>query len=228
MRHNTSDVIEVKSNLVLTLRERGKIVTRRQGHNIWLNLGRQYLASLICYADYTPTFERSDRIRYIGLGIGGNRQIAPSVANASPLIDDYPGTNTQVDTDPTVTEMQRPVRLTGAGGSFPPNGAYSPSSTGNTWLGQVQAPVTHPIASQSQFKRLFTTTEISYSPPSGSYLSVPLAEAGLFTSGADPTVPPKLLRAPAYNSSFFVAYDTFDTISKTTAFELEVNWTIRF
>jgi hypothetical protein len=38
--------IEVRSNLSLVARERVKIVARRDGHNIWLNLGREYLASL--------------------------------------------------------------------------------------------------------------------------------------------------------------------------------------
>jgi hypothetical protein len=103
------DTIEVKSNLILTLRERGKIVARRQGHNIWLNLGRNYLAGLIAYSNFTPlTPERDDRIRYMGLGIGGTRQNAPSVANNPPLSTSYPGTNLQTDTDPTIQGMERP------------------------------------------------------------------------------------------------------------------------
>jgi hypothetical protein len=47
---------------------------------------------------------------------------------------------------------------------------------------------------------------------------VPLCEVGLYTGHSDINV---------YNNSM-VAYDTFDTISKTVAFELEFDWTIRF
>lgn len=207
--------IPVRSNLFLTFRERGKIVARRQGHNIWLNLGREYLASLICYSSYTGTFpmavgvpERNDRIQYMGFGIGGTRQLAPGIANSAPLTPAYAGTNLQTDTDPTVTGLERPVRISGASDSYP----YADPS--NIWLGQVQAPVVHPTATASQFSRLFSTTEISYTP----FLSVPLSEVGLFTGSASPTI---------YNNNA-IAYDTFDAISKTNAFSLEVDWTIRF
>src|SRR5262249_2089466 len=82
LRMRVMDVVQVRSNLELVFRDRGKIVARRVGHNIWLNLGREYLASLICYSSFSPlTPERNDRIAYMGLGIGGNRQVAPSVAN---------------------------------------------------------------------------------------------------------------------------------------------------
>jgi len=82
------------------------------------------------------------------------------------------------------------------------------------WLGQLAAPAAHPLATQTKFVRIFTSGEINY----GTFLTVPLSEIGLFTGLADPAV---------YNNTL-VAYDTFDTISKTAAFELEVDWTIRF
>lgn len=204
-----SDGLQVKSNLILTLRERGKLVRVVKGHNIWLNLGREYLASLICYASFGPdTPERNDRIKYMGFGIGGSRQLSLSVANNPPITPPYAGTNVQTDIDPTVTTLERPVRISGAADSFP----YSDPS--NVWLGRVQAPILHPTATQSVFKRLFSTTDISYSP----FLSVPLSEVALYTSNADPSV---------YNNTA-IAYDTFDTISKTSAFSLEIDWTIRF
>lgn len=190
--------IEVKSNLILVARERGKIVCRREGHNIWVDLGREYLASLIGYSSYSPdTPELDYRVKYMGLGIGGTRQLAPGIANSPPMSTDYPGTNAQTDTDPTVTTLERPVRVTSA----------------PLWLGQVQ-PVAHPSPSQAEFVIDFLTTEISY----GSYLTVPLSEVGLFTSAANPAV----------GTNTVIAYDTFDTISKTSAFSLEVTWTVRF
>lgn len=195
------------------MRERGKITKRSRGHNIWLNLGREYLAQLISYSSFSPlTPERDDRIRYMGLGIGGSRQIAPTVANSSPLggaspPNAYAGTNAQVDTDPDVTTLERPVRLSGGTDPYP-------GLVGDEWLGQIQAPAAHPTATQTRFIRVFTQLEISY----GIYLTVPLSEIALFTDAADPGV---------YNNTA-IAYDTFDTLSKTDAFELEVNWTIRF
>jgi hypothetical protein len=206
LRRNAT--IEVKQNVHLVARERGKIVARRDGHNIWVNLGREYLASLIAYSSFTPvTPERDDRIRYMGVGIGGTRQLALAVANAVPLITAYPGSNAQTDTDPTVTTLERPVRITGSSDPYPGQGA-------DVWVGQVQAPATHGTATEVTFKRLFTTLEVSYNP----FLSVPLSEVGLFTGSADVNV---------YNN-LLVAYDTFDTLSKTDAFELEIDWTVRF
>jgi hypothetical protein len=61
---------------------------------------------------------------------------------------------------------------------------------------------------------VFTELEISF----GSFISVPLSEVMMFTSAAD----------PENFQNTGVGYDTFDTLSKTVAFELEVVWTIRF
>jgi hypothetical protein len=191
--------IEVKSNLFITVRERGKIVERREGHNIFLDFGREWLSKLIAFASFDPDVVEEDaRIRYMGFGIGGTRQIAPDFADTAPLTDYGPvGSFSQTDTDPTVTQIERPVRL-----------------AAGAWVGQVQAPVTHDTATSTTFKRLFVSDEISYTP----YVSVPLSEVGLFLSSAN----------PAFYGNNIVAYDTFDTISKTTAFELEVVWTLRF
>lgn len=205
------ETIKVRNNLRITARERGKIVARRDGHNIWLDLGREYLAGLIALASYGPDVgERNDRIKFMGFGIGGTRQVAPSVANASPLVSAYPGTNAQTDLDPTVTTLERPVRVSGS--TTTPSSPYSSS---DVWLGTVQAPPIHSTATEVTFRRLFTQSEISYS----SYTTVPLSEVMLFTNLSNPIGQP-------FNTG--VAYDTFDSISKTGAFELEVDWTVRF
>jgi len=214
-----TDKLMVRSNLELTMRERGKIVARRKGHNIWLNLGRQYLAQLITYNSFaggvgTPL--RNDRVQYMGLGIGGNQQIALGVANASPLgasppspSGAYPGTNIQTDTDPTVIALERPVRVSGGVLPYP----YYPT---DVWLAQVQAPAwsVDDVPYDATFSVLFEQTDVSYNP----YLLVPLSEVGLFTAAANPNI---------YNNAP-IAYDTFNTITKTDAFELEIQWTIRF
>jgi hypothetical protein len=200
--------VEVRNNIVMTMRERGKVFARRESHNIWLNLGREYLASLIAYTSFGPPVpERNDRIQYMGLGIGGTRQLALSTANSPPLSTSYPGSNLNTDTDPTITMLERPVRISGSSSPYPGLG-------GDVWLAQVQAPATHSTATQVTFNVLFQDTDVSYSP----FLTVPLSEIMLFTASASPGV---------YNN-IGVAYDTFDTISKTNAFDLEVAWTVRF
>lgn len=202
-----ADDIEVKQNLKITARERGKIVARREGHNIFLNLGREWMARLIAYATLSPLVPEEDhRVRYMGFGIGGTRQVAPGVANTSPIVGAYPGTNAQTDTDPTVLRLERPVRISGSSSAYP-------GLAGDVWMGECQVPVVHSTATETTFIRVFTQLELSYLP----FLSVPLSEIMLFTNAADP--------GSALNTG--IAYDTFDTLSKTLAFELQVEWTLR-
>ncbi len=224
---NIRDTIQVRSNLSIVVRERGKIVARRVGHNIFVNLGREWLAKLICYSSYTgPTGnpEIDHRIRYMGLGTGGSRQGALGLANGGVVGTDYPGTNLQTDTNPAVSVLERPVRVSWTGGDPPSTSpVYDPLE--DTWLGQV-APVTgltgHPTASETSFTRTFSTTEIN--GLSSYYNAVPLSEIGLFHNGADPTRPSNA----ANPTNTYVAYDTFDTIVKTVAVHFEINWTLRF
>lgn len=205
------ETVPVRNNLKLIARERGKIVTRREGHNIWLDLGSEFLAELISLLSYGPDMpERNDRVKYMGLGIGGNRQVAPSVANSPPMSVAYPGTNGQTDSDPLITTLERPVRVSGT-----TTGPTDPYDVGDVWLGTIQAPPAHSTSREVTFFRLFGQTEVSYS----SFTSVPLSEIMLFTSAAVPIGQP-------HNTG--IAYDTFDTLSKTGAFELEVEWTVRF
>lgn len=203
------DTVEVKQNVLITTRERGKLVGRREGHNIWVDLGREYLAGLIACTSFGPDVgERDDRIKYIGFGIGGTRQNAPGVSGVAPMSTAYPGTNAQTDEDPSVTTLERPVRISGTT-------LVPPYDAADVWLGQVQAPAPHGTPTEVTFRRLFSSAEISYA----TFLTVPLSEVGLYTSAANPVGVPL---------NTLVAYDTFDTLSKTSSFELEVVWTIRF
>lgn len=204
----TADKIEVRQNLRLIARERGKIVARRDGHNIFLNLGREWLAGLIGYLAFTPlTTERDDRVRYMGFGIGGSAQTATALVSAAPFSTTYPGTNAQTDLDATLTRLERPVRV--SGGSLP-----YPGDVNDVWLAQVQAPPSHASPTAATFRRLLTVADISYTP----YLSVPLTEVMLFTSAANPVL---------YNNTG-IAYDTFDPLHKTPGVELEAIWELRF
>jgi hypothetical protein len=201
------DTIEVKSNLIITARERGKIVDRREGHNIWLDLGREYLAQLIAFQSFSPdTPVRDDRIKYMGLGIGGTAQIALPTANSAPISPPYTGTNVQDDVTPIVTTIERPVRISGSDSAYP-------GIAGDQWVGQIQAPPDLSGGTEVVFRRVFTEEEVSYGP----FLIVPISEVMLFTSAADPE---------SFRNTG-VAYDTIATLSKTSAVAIEFVWTIR-
>jgi len=203
-----TDTVEVKQNLVITARERGKIVARREGHNIWLDLGREYLAQLISLSSYDPDVPFVDnRIKYMALGIGGTRQLMAAVANSAPISPPYSGANAQTDYDVAVTVLERPVRISGSVANYP-------GVAGDQWIGRIGSADPLTVPTQSTFRRTFTQLEVSYGP----FTSVPVSEIGLLTAGAD----------PGNYQNTLIAYDTFDSISKTVAFELEVEWTIRF
>lgn len=224
-RTSRSDRVEVHSNLKMLMRERGKIVrgSRREVHNIWLNAGRLWLANLVAYSSYSPlTPQEDNRIRYIGVGIGGNKQDSSTVNDypmgptGAPLLVPngyYPGTNTQDDTTPSATALERPVMVSSTNPSVPSTPPLY-SDPGQLWMKEVGAPASHPTSYSTKFVVVFTETEISYGP----FLTVPMSEIGLFTNAVDPAV---------YNNQP-LAYDTFTTITKTSAFSFEVEWTLRF
>ncbi len=200
--------LEVKQNVRLTTRERGKIVERREGHNIFLNIGREWFARLVAYQSFDPLVPATDnRISYMGLGIGGTRQIAMERAQADPLLSAYPGSNQQTDEDPAVLRLERPVRVSGGASTYPGVAA-------DRWLGQIQAPADHSKPGEVTFRRLFGPLEVSYAP----FLVCPVSEVGLYHAGSGPG---------AYNNTA-VAYDTFESLAKTTAVELEIVWTLSF
>ncbi len=195
-------------NIELDVRERGKIVQRERTHNIVTNIGRQFLAEVIV-SETTPVITRTQDtvVRYIGFGIGGSRQNS-SIANSAPFSVDYPGANTQTDTDLTVTGLQRPVKVTAA----------------PIWMREITAPSTFPTATSVRFTSVFTETDINF----GSYTSVPLSEIGLFTSAANPALPNGASGVYPGAGGLMIAYDTFNTIHKSGLFSIEVRWEFRF
>lgn len=214
----TTEDIEVRQNIQIIVRERGKVCERRAQHNIFVDLGREWLTRLITYQQYSPLLaQRDDRVRYMGFGIGGTRQLALAAANADPIGGvsgayrafgaSRVGRNAQTDLDRSVATLERPVRVSGGSSAYP-------GVTGDRWIGQIQAPVEHPTGTSARFRRVFTQDEISYTP----FTSVPLSEVGLFTSAA----------VPGFYLNTLIAYDTFDTLMKTAAISIEVEWTFNF
>lgn len=197
------------TNIEIDVRERGKLVRREQTKNIVTNIGRQFLSEVIVSSVASPTITRHQNtvVRYVGFGIGGSRQNS-SIAAGAPYNVDYPGDNTQVDTDLAVTGLQRPVRAT----------------AGPLWMREIAAPATFPTATSVRFTAIFGETDINY----GGYASVPLSEIGLFTSAADPSLPNGASGAYPGAGGLMVAYDTFNTIHKSGMFSIEVRWDWRF
>lgn len=221
------DIIEAKVNVRIVARERGKIVARRDSHNIWVNFGREYLAKTISPLDGTYTTPVNNAVvRYIGLGIGGDAQTL-DIAGTFPTLDThYPGQNIFDDTVISTATLERPVKVTGTAGV---------GASAGVWMSSVTAPPTFggtPI-SKVEFDTLFTNSDINLG---GSYPSVPLSEVGLFLSSEvasrtseevyDYGTPPAYINSSTRQK--LLAYNTFDPISKTVSVSLEIHWEIQF
>lgn len=194
----TQEFIQVKTNIDFIVRERGKIVDRRATHNIFVDIGRAWIAQLI-------TGEVTTTISYMGLGIGGTKQSNPIVDE--PPLTVYPtvGAHSQTDTDVTVLALERPVRITSGHTELTPGE--------DVWLKAAAAP-SHPAPNRTRFTCIFSELDVSF----GAFSAVPVSEIGLFTSEKDPLI----------RTNQLVAYDTFVPIPKTTALQLEVRWHVIF
>jgi hypothetical protein len=77
----------IKGRVQLETRENGKLRQCVEGYNVWTLTGREYLAELITLAQASPRVPlRDDRIRYIGLGIGAQ----PELATVTNLVNPVP------------------------------------------------------------------------------------------------------------------------------------------
>ena len=83
---DTKSVVEVQGWVKLLMRENGKIVkgSHREGHNIWTNTGREYLALLMSLQTGPSTGFRNDRIGYIGVGTGAQVEDAGVLGLVTP------------------------------------------------------------------------------------------------------------------------------------------------
>jgi hypothetical protein len=162
----STEFIKARTNIEILARERGKIVDRRETHNIVVALGQAWLAGLVCGS-------RTDYAAYMGAGIGGSRQNNPLV-DAAPLTT-YPsvGARSQTDTDMGVTAIERPVCISSASAPVTPGD--------DVWLKAVAAPT---ASNKTRFVCVFSELDLSF----GTFTVVPLSELGLFTTSANPLV----------------------------------------
>lgn len=223
----------------------GTLVGKRSIHNVWTRNGQQYLAQMVGALGFggipsspspsDPVFpERSDRLRYMGFGIGSNRQDNP-LADLAPLLTSYPPgyaeeryppdfslsgyTNgkeysQELPVAPLVNTLERPVRI--SGGILD----YGSAPSTDTWrLGPPSLYFTHQSSQDVTVHAIVDASgsgHIAYSPFN---LGVPLTEAGLFTDVVGATGTPY---------SPLVAYVSFDTIMIDENDTLEFIWQVKF
>jgi hypothetical protein len=209
---SVTDKLRLKWNLeMIGVNEDGsQELFHQRTHNIVVNNGRQSIleniaASSLSVGSFTRT--RNTVIRYMGIGIGGNRQLAPEAA-ASPLADAYPdgygGSNAQTDVDPVVGRIERPIK-----------------ATASLWLKEVAAPATFPTATSVRWQCLFDSADLNLSP----YTSIPISEVGLYWSSADPTLPNGGAGSYPGPTGHLAAYDNYFPLYKTAFFSILVRWT---
>jgi hypothetical protein len=216
------DPIKVDCNVLLeAVNRRGRVVAKREGHNIFVNYGRDWLAHLIAYNTGGVVF-RNDRIRYMAFGIGGTGQRVSSDqirgAPGSPYsYPDFPdawgggggaGDPTQTQTDPTVTALEWPVLV-----------------NATDYYDDVNQPATFPAATGIvRFTTILDYNELSF----GAFALVPVSEIGLFTSSIPGLTVPPVVAGGLPVEKFMVAYHTFGTIDKSPDVVFQVSWELRF
>lgn len=228
------DIVTPTSNVEIIARERGKLRRdlHREDHNVWVNIGRQYLAEALSPLDNTFSSHYSDSAgvkvaKWVGVGIGGDEQTS-DVASLYPSLDtDYPGGNTFSDEGASslnVSYLERPVKVTGTPGV---------GSSPGVWMNPVQAP---PAFSGTpvhvvEFVTMFSGTDLHLS---GAYPSVPLSECALMLSNEVDALNSDVVydytASPYIGASRqrLIAYNAFATITKTLSVDLEIHWKIEF
>lgn len=222
----------MKPNVRIVVRDRGKIVAVREEHNTWTAAGKQYLAEVISLTSQDPDVpERTDRIEYLGFGMGGAQQNQRSMVTSAPLSAVYPvgsaphGTSGFTYRDDfifPVASLELPVAF------FADSTAdlYT-NTTSATW--RQTAPTfsdmfhfsVHPSPNVFRFHYTGRSSPLVFSQPiSGNqYHLLPLSEAGLYLSSVavndDPFASP-------------VAYVTFDTIQISETVDLFLEWDVTF
>ena len=244
-----------RANVEIDVRERGKLVRQhcRASHNIWVTLGREYLAKVIApnwpaLDDHYDEATGRRFIKYVGIGIGGKSQTHPAAfvaTGAGTLGTDFPVAtgsapggdgNRFEDTNLAIPTLERPVPTERV--------SAGPPETFR-WLAEIAQP-TWPAGTTLRVTRAYATAEVN-TIGGTTYSVMPIAEAGLFLAywtGAeadavdekanvyDATVPgtisPPWAAEAATTRHKLMAYNTFEPIPKTVSFELELRWELRF
>jgi hypothetical protein len=209
-----------RNNVFITARRRGKRIYQFEGHNVWTDPGRVYVATMLGLNSLGPDVPllQNVRVSRMGFGIGGNLQgTIPGAADTAYPAGADPNTtsgneyNHLYPVEPPIGTLERPVRF--SGGTNP----YGTAAPSDVWLSPTDHPdffVYQPSTNEYALKVFIRGMDgaISYS----TLTEVPLSEAGLFLSNADENEPFE----PA------VAYVNFEPLTITDEVEAEVTWIV--
>jgi len=224
----------MKPNVFITHRRHGKLVGRIEAHNVWPYQGRKYLAELIGLGGtpLAPIPERSDRIKYVGLGIGGKTQTSVLVDSA-PFTTSYPvgsaplvyppdytsagfSTGKQYEQEypisPRLDNLERPVRRRGG------EVAYPGEAADEWYIGPPELYITHPTPTSTMVRAQISAPAGDYIY--GSFTSMPVSEAGLFLSSST------VLGTPYETLVAYVGFGTILLLDVNS--EVELVWEVRF
>lgn len=196
----TIEDVAVLSNFYAVMREGGKVVpgSHREGHNIFTTTGRNWLAKLTAWYSTALGDTPFTRRRVRWIGIGRGSQAESA----------------------SVSQLATPVLV-----------------TVTNYLAPIQA-VEFPTSTSVRFIKEFLLNEITVSPTpvviteAGLFADVNPAVTGTSTDGSE-DVPIDLgvvdtIFNPAISTNPPVAYKSFEPLSKTVDFTLEVRWDFRF
>ncbi len=215
-----SDKLDPTINVAIAVIKDGKLIEERFGHNVFTNTGRDWLSKIIGSDNYSqdpPSPHNTDKIKYIGFGCGGALQTDTDFATGQTELV-------------TVTALQDPIPI-------------SVDFDQRLYLKQVDNQANDSIYFPGEFRTRFicdiAEDELSFA---GNITrvsnvevgtSVPITEAGLYLSSANPRFthdanPPLPDEADPAAENYLVAYNIFDPIHVTPNVILRVEWEIRF
>lgn len=213
----------IENNVRIEHRRSGVLVDVRELHNVWTSYGKEYLSELVALQviDTVDIPQQDNRIKYLGLGIGGvgasGAAYGPACMAAYPPGFDPNASAGNVytklnPTGPPISTLERPIRVSGT------LNPYNTAPGTDVWL------VSPPLADPGVYYRdIHSVTFKFYVDAStdfvyGSLPFLPLSEAGLFHAGANVN--------QAYNN--LVAYVDFASILLEVNSFITFSWTVRF
>jgi hypothetical protein len=231
MIYTLTDSIVPVSNVKVMLRDaKGAVVDYRESHNVFTNGGRRWLRNHLARVAYPSDTggeincadgtevdnysivtsgsgsPRSYWPRWIGVGVGGVGQ------TVSP-----PGPGTTIEVV-TVERLERPVLVTTI-----PSTQYLKQVLPQNDLSDTDA---FPSDYAIRYRAIFGPDDISFADQPDYTYAVPVSEVGLFTSEASISDDPESADGDTAKVGL-IAYNTFNTLTKTPKFSLEIVWELR-
>lgn len=210
-----SEDFSVHANVAIGMydKDTGNLLEVRRSHNVATNTGKTWIAKLFGSSDYTqvpPTPHTTDKVAYIGLGVGGSLQSDNQYANnQSELV--------------TVVALEDPT-------------PYSQVAGVKTYLKKIDNQVLNSVFFPGSYRTVFIVDvlekEISYTLAESLVstvvmgTSVPISEAGLYLNTATTTWDGAAGVNPSLANQM-VAYNTFDPLTVTPNVVLRVEWEFR-